>query len=71
MPSSRDVKSVSVVLKQAKSSSDRSSINQWIDSIMDNNVLSYNGIVQYILSSEHERSIMLMQVVSKLNEGPG
>ena len=73
-PSDRDVKKVEVVLTQAApslGSSDQSTIDQMIDSIVDNNVLSLNGIAQFLLSPPHERSVILMQAVNKVNEKSG
>jgi len=67
----RDVKSVNVVLMQATPSlgaGDQSSINQLIDFVIDNDVLSYNDIAQFLLSSRHERSVMLMQIRNEVNK---
>ena len=73
-PSDRDVKKVEVVLTQAApslGSSDQSTIDRMIDSIIDNNVLSLNDIAQFLLSPPHERSVILMQAVNKVNEKSG
>ena len=73
-PSDRNVKRVDVVLMQGApriGSSDQSTIDRMIDSIVDNNVLSLNGIAQFLLSPPHERSVMLMQAVNKVNEKSG
>ena len=70
----RDVKCVNVVLKKATPSlrgSDQSTNDRWIDSIIDNNVLSLHDIAQFLLSAPHERSIMLMNAVDKLNKKSG
>lgn len=74
VPSGRDVKRVGVVLTQAGprvGTSDQSTIDQMINAIVDNNVLSMSGIAQFLLSPPHERSIMLMQAVNKMNEKSG
>ena len=70
----RDVKCVNVVLTEATPSlrgSDQSTNDRWINSIVDNNVLSLHEVAQFLLSAPHERSIMLMQAVDKVNKKSG
>lgn len=61
------MKSVTVVLTQAGASS-QSGIDQAIDSIVDHNVLSLNGIAQFLLSSPNERSVILMEAFSRVKK---
>ena len=65
------MKRVTVVLTQAAPSygtSGQLSIGQVTDSIVDENVLTLNGIAQFLLSSPSEKSVMLMEMVNRLKE---
>ena len=44
------------------------SIGQVTDPIMDENMLTLNGIAQFLLSSPSERNVMLMEMVNRLKE---
>ena len=71
-PSGKDVKSVTVILTQAMpGTGGQSGIDRVIDSIVDYNVLSLNGIAQFLLSSPHERSVILMEAFSRVNKRSG
>ena len=72
-PSDKDVKRVTVILMQAglPGTGSQSGIDRVIDSIIDSNVLSLNGIAQFLLSSPNERSVMLMEAFSRVNQRSG
>ena len=70
-PSDKDVKSVTVMLTQASGTDSQSSIDRVINSIVDDNVLSLNGIAQFLLSSPNERSVILMQALNRISEKSG
>ena len=62
---------VPVVLTQAGLGSSQSEMSQLINTIVDNGLLSYDQIVTFLMSSQQERSVVLMNVMEKIKEAQG
>ena len=70
-PSDKDVKRVTIELTKAMPNSGTSgqlSIDRIMDSVVDENLLTLDGIAQFLLSSPSEKSVMLMEMVNRLKE---
>ena len=62
---------VPVVLTQAGLGSSQSEMSQLINTIVDNGLLSYDQIITFLMSSQQERSVVLMNVMEKIKEAQG
>jgi len=56
---------VTVVLTQGSSQSD---ISQLINTVVDNGMLSYDEIASFLMSSQQERSVVLMELMEKTKD---